>query len=234
MVEISKRNISEEFPCPYISEQMARNEYFFGIELTELEMDDLLKEGWRKFGWYFFRPACKACKACIPLRVVINDFKPSRSQRKVLQKNSDITMKVSTLSYRDEIYELYTKHSHVRFDQKTDKNEFIESFFNPACPSLQTEYYLQDKLIAVGFLDLGVEGMSSVYFIYDTDYLDRSLGIYGTLQEIKLAKSLGFSYYYLGYWIQVNPSMRYKATFFPHETMNWQNYEWQRVEKYLT
>lgn len=231
MVEISKRNISEQYTCPYLPEQMARNEYFFAIELTELEIDDLLKEGWRKFGWYFFRPACKNCRACVPLRVLINDFKPSRSQRKVLQKNSDINMKVSTLSFREEIYELYIKHSHVRFNQKTEKNEFLESFFNPAGPALQTEYYLEEKLIAVGFLDIGVEGISSVYFIYDTDYLERGLGIYGTLQEIKLAKSLGFNYYYLGYWIQTNASMRYKATFYPHEIMDWQNYTWQKVDK---
>jgi len=230
MVEIRNRDISDEFSCPYLDQQ-ARNEYFFAMELDHDDINKLLAEGWRKFGWYYFRPACDNCKACIPLRILTNEFKPSRSQRKVLNKNADTEMKVSSLEFRDEIFELYKKHSRIRFDQPSEKQDFIETHFFPSCPAVQTEYYIDNKLVAVGFLDQGATGLSSVYFIYDTDYSHLSLGVYGALMEIELAQKMNLEYYYLGYWIPENKSMRYKNKYYPHELMDWETNDWSRVEK---
>lgn len=230
MVEIRDRDFSDEFQCPYLDQQ-SRNEYFFAMELNHEDINKLLAEGWRKFGWYYFRPACNNCKACIPLRVLTNEFKPSRSQRKVLTKNVNTELKVCNLEYRDEIFELYEKHSRVRFDQVSEKQDFIETHFFPSCPGLQTEYYVEGKLVAVGFLDHASKSLSSVYFIYDTDYSHLSLGVYGAIKEIELAKKMDLAYYYLGYWISTNDSMKYKNQYYPHELMNWDSEKWSKVEK---
>ena len=230
MVEIRDRDISDEFDCPYLDKQ-ARNEYFFAMELNHEDINKLLAECWRKFGWYYFRPACLDCHACRPLRVLTEEFKPSRSQRKVLSKNLKTEMKVCTLEYRDEIFELYKKHSMVRFDQPSEKQEFIETHFFPSCPGLQAEYYVDGKLAAVGFLDQGTDSLSSVYFIYDTDLAHLSLGVYGALKEIELGRKMKLDYYYLGYWIEENKSMRYKNKFYPHELMDWESEDWSKVDK---
>lgn len=230
MVEIRERDISDEFSCPYL-DKMARNEYFFAMELDHEDINKLLAEGWRKFGWYYFRPACKNCSACIPLRILTSDFKPSRSQRKVMTKNQNTEMKVCGLEFRDEIFELYKKHSLVRFEQPSEKQDFIETHFFPSCPALQAEYYVDGKLVAVGFLDQGSHGLSSVYFIYDTDYSHLSLGVYGAIKEIDLARRMKLDYYYLGYWIPENRSMKYKNNYYPHELMDWESKKWTRVEK---
>ena len=230
MVEIRERDISDSFACPYL-EKLARNEYFFAMELDHNEINKLLAEGWRKFGWYYFRPACDNCQACTPLRILTQEFKPSRSQRKVINKNVNTEFKVCSLDYRDEIFELYKKHSRERFDQPSEKQEFIETHFFNSCPGLQTEYYVDGKLAAVGFLDQGSEGLSSVYFIYDTDYSHLSLGVFGAIKEIELAKKMDLKYYYLGYWIEQNKSMRYKNKYYPHELMDWDSEEWNKVEK---
>lgn len=230
MVEIRERDISDEFQCPYLDQQ-SRNEYFFAMELNHEDINKLLSEGWRKFGWYYFRPACNSCQACIPLRVLANEFQPSRSQRKVINKNTNTELKVCGLEYRDEIFELYEKHSRVRFDQPSEKQDFIETHFFPSCPGLQTEYYVDEKLVAVGFLDQGSTGLSSVYFIYDTDYSHLSLGVYGAIKEIELAQKMDLDYYYLGYWINENASMKYKNQYYPHELMNWDSEQWAKVEK---
>lgn len=230
MIEIRNRDKSDEFPCPYLDQQ-ARNEFFFAMELNFEEINKLLAEGWRKFGWYYFRPACDNCQACIPLRILTNEFKASRSQRKVINKNTDTQMQVKPLEFRDEIFELYKKHSMQRFNQTSAKQEFIETHFYPSCPGLQTEYYRDNKLVATGFLDRGSNSLSSVYFIYDTDYSHLSLGVYGALKEIALAQKMALDYYYLGYWIAANKSMRYKNKFYPHELMDWKQEKWQRVDK---
>lgn len=226
MIEIQPKNYSLEFDCPYLKGQIARNEYFFAMELSRQELDDLLSQGWRKFGWYFFRPSCPDCQACIPLRIPTEIFKMSRNQRKVINKNKDTSFSIGPPEFRDEIYELYEKHSRVRFQQTSDKQEFIETHFFPSCPTLQAEYHIENKLIAVGFLDYAKNSLSSVYFIYDTDYSHLSLGTFGALKEIEYARSLKLAHYYLGYWIDDNPSMRYKAAFKPHETYSWQSKHW--------
>ena len=229
MIEIQGRGISGEFDCPYL-DRSAKNEYFFAMELDHEEMNYYLSHGWRKFGWYYFRPACENCSACIPLRVMVNQFKYSRSQRKVLNKNKDTEMKVCHLEYRDEIYELYKKHSHERFKQPTAKQDFIETHFFPSCPGLQTEYYVDGKLVAVGFLDHSSQALSSVYFVYDTDYSRLSLGTYSALKEIELTQKMNLNYYYLGYWIAENQSMAYKNRYYPHQLYNWETMEWHKVE----
>ena len=229
MIEIQGKEVSAEFACPYLDQQ-ARNEYFFAMELDHEEMNFYLSQGWRKFGWYYFRPACEGCGACIPLRVMVQEFQPSRSQRKVINKNQKTDFKVCHLEFRDEIYELYEKHSHERFKQPTEKQEFIETHFFPSCPALQTEYFVDGKLVAVGFLDQASRALSSVYFIYDTDYSHLSLGIYGAIKEIDLARRMDLDYYYLGYWISGNQSMAYKNRYYPHQLYDWEEREWNKVE----
>lgn len=231
MIQMQGREISQEFDCPYIATNKSRNEHFFAMDLKPEELAIFLQTGWRKFGWYYFRPNCHGCKACVPLRVLTQEFQPSRSQRKVLAKNKDTEMRVCELEFRDEIFDLYQKHSEVRFEQPVQKKEFIETHYFPSCPTFQTEYYVGKKLVGVGFLDQSSEGLSSVYFIYDTDYRFLSLGVFSILKEIELAKEMDLSYYYLGYWIKENKSMEYKNRYFPHETYDWQSEDWFRQEK---
>ena len=230
MIEIQAKEISGEFPCPYLESKQARNEYFFAMELDHEEINFYLSQGWRKFGWYYFRPSCEGCSACIPLRILTDDFKPSRSQRKVINKNTQTKFKVCQLEFREEIYELYKKHSDVRFKQPSEKQDFIESHFFPTCPALQAEYFVDGKLVGVGFLDHSSEALSSVYFIYDTDYSHLSLGVYGAIEEIELARRLKLKYYYLGYWIKENDSMSYKNKYYPHQLYDWQEKTWDIVQ----
>ena len=231
MIKMQAREISQEFDCPYIVTNKACNEHFFAMDLTADELSIYLQTGWRKFGWYYFRPSCNGCKACVPLRVLAEEFKPSKSQRKVLKKNERTEFKVCDLEFRDEIFDLYKKHSEVRFDQPVAKKEFIETHYFPSCPSFQTEYFIDGKLVAVGFIDQSSHGLSSVYFIYDTDFTHLSLGVYSILCEIELTKKLGLSYYYLGYWIKENKSMEYKNRYYPHEIYDWLREDWIRQEK---
>lgn len=91
--------------------------------------------------------------------------------------------------------------------------------------TMKMEYYLKDKLIGVGIVDEGVDSLSSNYFYYDTDYLDRRLGIFSILQEIKLAQQLEKKYYYLGFYIEENPKMSYKKYFRPNQIL--ENGEWR-------
>lgn len=216
-------------PCPYLPGREKQFEYFFAVSLSGTELAGLLAEGWRKFGPYFFRPACPGCRQCVPVRVPVKSFAPSRSQRRVLRCNQDLQVRFGPLRYRERIFELYRKHSLQRFGIDSTPNDFASYFYLPSCPVLQSEVYRGEQLIAVGFLDQASDALSSVYFCFDPEFADRSLGIFGALVEIEHARRLGLDFYYLGYLVDGCPSMHYKDHFRPRQYYDWETRAWQDV-----
>lgn len=221
--------ISSPQQCPYLEDRSMRHAFFYASEVSDSELDCLLLEGWRKFGIYYFRPQCLGCSNCIPLRIPVNTFHMSRSQRRLWRANSDIQMRFEPSAPFDELYKIYEEHSLNRFGTITSKEEFESNFFTKSCNSAYSLYYLHGMLIAAGFLDLSSYALSSVYFIYLTKFLARGLGNYSVLREIKLTAELGLQYYYLGYFVAGNSKMQYKAEFYPYEYYQWENKTWKSV-----
>jgi len=230
------QNISESDPhdCPYLDKQ-AKETYLLAAEVESNELDHLLNFGWRRFAYYYFKPACDDCHQCTPIRIPVNTFKASKSQRKILNKahkhTGNLQVKFADKQYSSAIYDIYKSHNR-RFNQPCDSEKnFIDAHFNDTCPSMQSEYYLDDQLIAVGFMDISDQSISSSYFIYDTNYQHLNLGTFSVLKEIEYTKKLGLDYYHLGYWIKDNASMAYKNRFHSHELMNWETGEWELIQK---
>ena len=82
------------------------------------------------------------------------------------------------------------------------------------------EYYLDDKLIAVGVVDFLPHGFSTVYFYYEPILRKLKFGIVSSLLEIDYIKELNksfpeFKYYYMGFYIHNCDKMNYKGDFNP-------------------
>jgi arginine-tRNA-protein transferase len=142
-----------------------------------------------------------------------------------------VEVRFNALEYRDEIFEIYRDHSINRFGKESDPDEFIAAFYTPSCPAMQSEYYLNGELVAVGFIDISSRALSSVYFAYKTSCEHLRLGTYSVLREVEYAASLGLAYYYLGYYIEENRRMEYKGHFHPHEKYDWSSSRWIRENK---
>lgn len=218
----------DQYPCIYIAGNTTTMQHiYFTQPISPQLLDLLLAQGWRKFGYNFFRPQCHDCRQCIPLRVEVANFQPSKKQRRLLRKNQEIRIEFRTLTYSNEIYQIYVDHCQ-RFPQEPlSSSSFIQSFFQSPCPGLQSEYYLDDELVAVGFLDQSEKALSSVYFIFKNRYQKYRLGVFSVLKEIEYCNELGLEYYYLGYYIKENQRMAYKDQFKPNLKMDWSNFEWQ-------
>ncbi len=227
MILYRRPTIEPAGPCPYLPDRECRTQIFLAGELSRAELTELLRAGWRKFGHTFFRPRCPGCEQCIPLRIPVADFRPSRSQRRVLKKNAATRAAFGPPRYKDRIYDIYKAHCTRFSDQDTDFDRFIANFFSPSCPGLQSEYYVEDTLAGVGFLDRGTDCLSSVYFIFDPAYSRLGLGTFSVLREIEETRNRGLGYYYLGYWVPGCARMEYKAGFRPHELLNWETGKWQ-------
>ncbi len=226
---LRKPALDELSPCPYLEGREKQSEYFFAHNLDEEEISSLLSEGWRKFGIYFFRPACPVCTECTPLRIVTKDFTPSKSQRRILKKGAAIEVRFGPPRFDPRIYDIFETHSIERFSQSTDLEDFILSFYTVACPGIQSEYYLEGEMVAVGFLDRGHDCLNSVYFAFDPNRSDLGLGTFSILKEIEEARSMGLPHYYLGYYVPGCSRMTYKDRFLPREHYDWESGGWLLV-----
>jgi leucyl-tRNA---protein transferase len=207
-----------------------RVEYMYLIEISSVEYNKLLENGWRRFGMFFFRPKCIGCSKCKPIRIKINEFNPSKSQRRIVSKNMETEVKITNLKFKKKLYDIYEEHSRDRFDQITSLEDFKLSFFSNILPAKQTEFYHENKLVASGFIDISSEALSSVYFYYKTEFSYLNLGTFGVIKEIEYAKKNDLNYYYLGYYIEENKSMAYKNRFKPYQIYDWEEKTWNDNE----
>ena len=226
MTILQSRQFEEPSPCPYLADRQRRYEFFLAVDVSAREVAGLLAAGWRKFGIYYFRPACPDCRQCIPLRVPVTRFRPSRSQRRVLKRCRDLQAGFAPLHPDRRLFEIYRSHAAERFAIDCDWEEFLLHFHLPSCPGLQTEIRRDGALIAGGFLDVGSDCLSSIYFCFDPGYGRYNLGTFGVLQEIDHARRLGRDWYYLGYYVPGCGRMRYKDHFRPREYFHWDSRQW--------
>jgi len=226
MILLQKPTLAQPVSCPYLTDKQFVQEYFFAHQVSPQEFSTLLERGWRRFGAFFFRPRCPECQACRPIRIDVNQFAPSKSQKRVLRKNKETNFKLSSLEYKEEYYRIYQAHSQIRFQQESEEKEFATTFFFPAVPAFISEYSWNTKLTGVGFLDRGENALSSVYFAFDPSSSPLALGTFSILKEIELCRSWNLKWYYLGYTIADNPSMAYKARFKPYELYDWDSKQW--------
>lgn len=231
MIVYQHPQLSQSTDCPYLPEQTLSYEHFFADHLTGHELETLLADGWRKFGHYFFRPACPGCRACTSLRVPVARFRPSRSQKRVLRLCRNVRVSFGPLRYSSELFDLYQLHGRERFGQENSFEDFAASLHSPSCPALLARYETDGRLVAAGYLDKSAQGLSSVYFVFDPEFSALSPGVFGALREIEYARSLGLDYYYLGYIVPGCAKMAYKGRFHPHEIYSWTDRRWHEVEK---
>lgn len=185
--------------------------------------------GFRRSGSHYYRPHCDGCNACIPVRLRVEDFRPDRSQRRVLKKNSDLSCRMVRASFTERYYQLYAHYieeRHADGDMYPPSREQFTSFLvEGATDSWFLEILDQERLVGLAAIDQLDEGLSAIYTVFDPAYEQRSLGTFAVLWQVDEARRLGLSYLYLGYWIADCGKMNYKTRFRPIEALrdgHWQ------------
>ncbi|MAG13983.1 MAG: hypothetical protein CMN78_05250 [Spirochaetales bacterium] len=206
--------------CPYISGRKFIAENFLFSAPDADQLDYLLSGGFRHFGAYFFRPVCESCSRCIPLRVIVTDYSPSRSGKRILSKNSMFRVTVGAPGMSRRGFVLYKKHQQ-RFERKGSESfeRYVESFFSPTFGNTQISVFDVNHLISVLHLDVTGTSMSAVYCYFDTAYERRSLGTFTILKGLELALYMNIRWFYLGYVVEENNHMSYKVRYRPNEIL---------------
>jgi arginine-tRNA-protein transferase len=209
-------------PCSYIAGNSQTIHYKVIQNSTKEQCEALILRGWRRFGQMYFRPVCSNCTACESLKIDVENYVFSKSERRILRKNSHLTTYVRHPSISGEHLELfYRYHAYKHYTRewdapKIDPKNYRSSFVNGHGDfGYEVLYFEGEKLIAVDLIDILDEGISSLYCYYDPHYSHFSLGKYTLLEQIALAKRLGLKWIYLGYYVQGCQSLEYKATYAP-------------------
>ncbi len=190
-------------------------------------MDDLWAGAWWNLGTTFFRqgflPWRGEMAPLLHLRLRLERFSASDSQRRVLRKNEDLRVVPRTAQLDDLRRELFHRHK-VRFAESIPSS--LEDFLGPdpssiPVPTLEFGVYFQETLVAASYLACGQESVASLYGFFAPEWGRRSLGILTMLHEIQFARDNGYRIYYPGYALVKPSSMDYKKRFHGLEAYDW-------------
>lgn len=210
---------------------------FFSGHVKPEEMDGLWAKGWRHFGEHFFRNSLHVeygrWQLIIPLRVRLASFLPSKSQRRVWRKNSDLTCAVTPVRLTEDLQKMFHRHK-ARFDENVPTNlaDFLGS--HPEAGPADTwvlQCAWEGRTIAASFFDLGARSISSVYGIFDPDFSSRSLGIFTMLWEMDFAVRRKLDFYYPGYATVGASRYEYKKQFSGTESYDWMGDQWSPLPR---
>ncbi|MEF2070935.1 arginyltransferase [Consotaella aegiceratis] len=227
-------------PCPYLRDRYERKVFTHLIGERAPELLDLLTQGgFRRSQNIAYRPACERCQACVSVRILVDEFQPTRSMRRVMSRNHAITGNSLPASPTTEQYSLFRHYLDARHasggmsdmtvldyammveDSQVD-SRMIEYRIGEADPDAGLS---AGDLVAAALTDVMGDGLSMVYSFYEPDVEERSLGSFMILDHIMRAKAMGLPYLYLGYWVKGSRKMDYKIRFQPQEHLRARGWE---------
>lgn len=196
----------------------------------------LSRLGFRRSGSMNYRPACPGCNACLSYRVPVDLFKPDRSHRRCMTRNEDLYCTILPRQVTDEHYALFDKYLKSRHQGSIMENMTIDDYrmmvMDTTTETVLLEFRTKEgELKMVAITDVFDDGLSACYTFFDPDDSKRSLGSFGILTQIFLARRYGLKWTYLGYWVPQCGNMAYKSRFKPAEVFT--DDRWISVESAL-
>jgi len=214
--------LSMPHACSYLPGRTATSMFLDPRQpLDSQQYANFMRLGFRRSGDLIYRPHCRDCNACIPVRIPVNRFQPDRSQRRIWKRNLDLTVAACAPGYQDEHFALYQQYQSARHPgggmDDSDPKKYLNFLGSRHIDSVFFEIRHAHKLLGVVVTDVLPDGLSAVYTFFDPNEKRRALGVYSVLWQIELAKARSLPWLYLGYWIKECQKMSYKGKYQPLE-----------------
>ncbi len=231
-------------PCPYLKGKEERKVFTHLVGERAKQVNDMLSQGgFRRSQNIAYRPACENCKACVSVRVLVNEFKPGASLRRASRDNSHLAGNRLPAAPTKEQFSLFRRYlddrhgaggmaemtslDYAMMVEDTHVNTMVVEYRKRGIDTAITKRG-DGPLIATALTDILANGLSMVYSFYDTDEDHKSLGTFMILDHIRMARKMGLPYVYMGYWVDGSSKMDYKTRFRPQEQLTMTG--WQRLD----
>jgi arginine-tRNA-protein transferase len=228
-------------PCPYLEGEFERKVFTHLVGDKAPELNDLLTQGgFRRSQNIAYRPACETCRACVSVRILAQDFAPTRNMKRVMKRNADIIGAANQAEPTTEQYSLFRGYLDARHRRGGMSDMTVLDYammIEDTHVSTQIVEYRRrgpdsfitgkgvGPLLGVALTDTMADGLSMVYSFYSPEMEDRSLGTFMILDHIQRARSAGLPHVYLGYWVNGSRKMNYKVRFQPQEHLGPKGWE---------
>jgi arginyl-tRNA--protein-N-Asp/Glu arginylyltransferase len=223
--EVLNQFVEEPRQCDYLGAQRAALEYKVMTGVDPEELEALLLHGWRRLGPFYFRPACAGCLECVSLRIPVATFTPTASQKRARRRAARFELRIRAPRVDRSRLELYARWHAAREGRRgwlpaaLGPEEYALQFAYPHPAVREVTWHDGERLVAVGLSDVTPRAWSAIYFFYDPEIARLSPGVANVMLSVELARQRGIPHVYLGYRVLGCASMRYKATFRPHELL---------------
>lgn len=227
--------ITAPAPCPYVEGRQERKVFsFLGGDQAAVANSKLTQRGFRRSQNIIYIPACERCTACVPVRVRANEFVPSKSRRRILNKNKDLIRRIRPARATGDQFSVLRAYLDARHDEggmaEMTVLDYAAMVEETAVDTMMVEYWHRDEhdretLLAACLTDRLKDGVSMVYSFFDPEVSHRSLGQYMILDHIAITNELALPHVYLGYWVKDSEKMDYKASFSPLEKLTRRGWE---------
>jgi len=195
----------------------------------------LVMNGFRRSGDLVYRPHCRTCQACLPTRIPVEKFRPSRAQRRTWDRNRELAATRKPARYEEEHYRLYLRYlqaRHVEGQMSDSSPEDYIGFLGSCWADTEfCEFRADGRLLAVAVMDVLEHGLSAVYTFFDPDQPQRGLGTHAVLWLVEEARRRGLPWVYLGFWIAGCRKMAYKNRFQPLQVLRRRGWEWASADE---
>jgi arginine-tRNA-protein transferase len=211
--------------CPYLPGQIARLPLRLPVRpLSPQVLSARLAAGDRRQGMLLYRPRCPGCRACEAIRIDVNEYRSTRTQRRVQRRGDAVLkMEIAAPALSEEKVALYNRHKVERRllvgDGLLDTELYGEFLVDSCAETFEMTYWLAGQLVGVAIVDRAADALSAVYCFFDPRESRLSIGTYSILKQMELCRQWGLRYLYLGLYVDGCATMDYKARFRPHQRL---------------
>lgn len=212
--------LTPEHPCGYLEGKSAQSVFVHpSIKLTTSVYAQLLEQGFRRSGDEIYAPHCPQCSLCIPVRVPIEKFVPSRNQKRCIRKNLNTRCIIKPAVFEQAHYDMYLRYQAIRHNDgsmaNTNPDEYLGFLGSSWCDTRFVEFSIKNQLAGIAVIDQFEKAWSAVYTFFDPKFSGYSLGVYAVLWQIEQALIQQKEFLYLGFWIKACKKMAYKSNYQP-------------------